>query len=112
MTSPSHRYRITVTPIEADGLPCLRRCAIEFEHRDRIDWMRLLESIQDVLCRAIESGGSTIRDYRTAEGVEGAFQWTFQVYGKAGQPCPACGRALTSKTVAGRTSTFCAFCQK
>lgn len=46
MTFPSHRYRITVTPIEADGLPCLRRCAIEFEHRDRIDWMRLLESIQ------------------------------------------------------------------
>ena len=46
MNTPQHRYRITVTPIEADGLPCQRRCAIEFEHRDRTDWMRMLESIQ------------------------------------------------------------------
>lgn len=46
MTSPSHRYRITVTPIESDGLPCSGRCTIEFEHRDADDWMRLLESVQ------------------------------------------------------------------
>ena len=46
MNAPQHRYRITVTPVEADGLPCGGRCAIEFEHRDRADWMRLLESIQ------------------------------------------------------------------
>lgn len=46
MSAPLHRYRVTVTPIEADGLPCQGRCAIEFEHRDRADWMRLLESIQ------------------------------------------------------------------
>lgn len=72
---------------------------------------RLLEAIQDVLRRAIASGGSTIRDYRSAEGVEGAFQWTFQVYGKAGQPCPSCGRKLASAVVAGRTSTFCTRCQ-
>lgn len=46
MTSPSNRYRITVTPIESDGLPCSGRCSIEFEHRDADDWMRLLESVQ------------------------------------------------------------------
>lgn len=46
MPAPAHRYRITITPIEDDGLPCSGRCAIEFEHRDSDDWMRLLESVQ------------------------------------------------------------------
>jgi len=71
----------------------------------------LFTAVRDVLCRAIDAGGSTIRDYRTAEGVEGSFQWTFNVYGRAGEPCPACGRKLTSGKVAGRTSTFCPVCQ-
>ena len=43
MTSPSQRYRITVTPIEKDGLQCSGRCTIELEHRAQQDWMRLLE---------------------------------------------------------------------
>ncbi|WP_369916086.1 DUF3861 family protein [Xanthomonas sp. NCPPB 3005] len=42
----SQRYRITVTPIEADGLQCQGRCTIEFEARCRQDWMRLLEAAQ------------------------------------------------------------------
>jgi hypothetical protein len=46
MSAAAHRYRITVTPIEKDGLPCSGRCAIEFEHRDADDWMQLLESVQ------------------------------------------------------------------
>ncbi len=45
-THAPHRYRITVTPIEKDGLPCSGRCSIEFEHRDAADWMRQLESVQ------------------------------------------------------------------
>lgn len=44
MASPSTRYRVTVTPIEKDGLPCSGRCTIELEHRARQDWMRLLEA--------------------------------------------------------------------
>lgn len=43
MTSPAQRYRITVTPIEKDGLQCSGRCTIELEHRAQQDWMRLLE---------------------------------------------------------------------
>lgn len=43
MASPSQRYRITVTPIEKDGLQCSGRCTIELEHRAQQDWMRLLE---------------------------------------------------------------------
>ncbi|GFK92754.1 Formamidopyrimidine-DNA glycosylase [Fundidesulfovibrio magnetotacticus] len=71
----------------------------------------LLAALQEVLQRAIEAGGSTIRDYRTAHGVEGSFQWSFQAYGRAGQPCPRCARAMESARVAGRTSTFCRACQ-
>lgn len=42
----SHRYRITVTPIEADGLPCNGRCTIEFEQHSAHHWMHALESTQ------------------------------------------------------------------
>ncbi|KAF1711517.1 DUF3861 domain-containing protein [Pseudoxanthomonas kalamensis DSM 18571] len=48
MEMPSHRYRITVTPVEDDGLPCNGRCTIEFEHRDSDNWTRLLESARRV----------------------------------------------------------------
>lgn len=43
-SSSSPRYRITVTPIESDGLPCTRSCTIELEHRAQQNWMRLLEA--------------------------------------------------------------------
>ncbi|MEL4892268.1 DUF3861 family protein [Xanthomonas protegens] len=42
----SQRYRVTVTPIQDDGLPCQGRCTIELEARCRQDWMRLLEAAQ------------------------------------------------------------------
>ena len=46
MSSSKHRYRITVTPIEADGLQCSGRCTIEFEQRSPRNWMRELEGAQ------------------------------------------------------------------
>ncbi len=73
---------------------------------------KLLAAVQEVIHRAIAAGGSTIRDYRTPDGVEGGFQHQFTVYGKAGEPCPGCRAVLVSTKVAGRTSTFCPQCQK
>ena len=46
MANRSHRYRITVTPVESDGLPCLSRCTLEFEHGCHDDWTRILENVQ------------------------------------------------------------------
>ena len=46
MSNNSYRYRITVTPVEDDGLPCQGRCTIEFEHACHDDWMRILEAMQ------------------------------------------------------------------
>jgi formamidopyrimidine-DNA glycosylase len=73
---------------------------------------RLLGAVQAVIAQAIAAGGSTIRDYRTPDGVEGGFQNHFQVYGKSGEPCPACAAPLTHAKIAGRTSTYCRKCQK
>jgi len=74
--------------------------------------MRLMAALQRVLKAALAAGGSSIRDYRTAEGLEGAFQYDFNAYGRAGLPCPRCGAAMISMKVAARTSTFCPNCQE
>jgi len=46
MSSPKHRYRISVTPIETDGQQCSGRCSIEFEQRSQGNWMHQLEAAQ------------------------------------------------------------------
>lgn len=46
MSPQIHRYRITVTPIEKDGMQCSGRCTLEFDQRSPENWMRLLESAQ------------------------------------------------------------------
>lgn len=73
--------------------------------------VRLCAVLQDILREAIAAGGSTISDYRNAYGKSGIFQNRFQVYGKKGAPCPACGQPLHASPVAGRTSTHCPHCQ-
>jgi formamidopyrimidine-DNA glycosylase len=74
--------------------------------------IQLCSELQRILLEAIAAGGSTISDYRNAYGKSGIFQDSFEVYGKKGQPCPACGRALKAEQIAGRTSTHCPRCQK
>lgn len=69
-------------------------------------------ALQAVLKKAVAAGGSSIRDYRNASGKPGEFQNQFLVYGKKDEPCPICGRLFEVRKVAGRTSTFCANCQR
>ena len=73
---------------------------------------RLHAALQEVLREAIAANGSSIHTYRDAHGDSGAFQNSFRAYGRAGQPCLACGTKLTRTTVAGRTTTYCRKCQK
>ena len=73
---------------------------------------RLLTSLKDVLLLSISQCGSSIRDYRDANGNVGAFQNSFAVYGRSGQACRACGRALEKVKVAGRATVYCPHCQK
>jgi formamidopyrimidine-DNA glycosylase len=73
---------------------------------------RLAGAIRDVLAESIQSGGSTLRDYRDAAGQAGSFQSRHRVYGRGGEPCPACGTRLTQTTIAQRTTVYCRRCQR
>lgn len=65
-----------------------------------------------ILQLGIEKGGSTIRTYRNALGLDGTMQDYLQVYGQTGQACPRCGTAIQKIQVGGRGSHFCPKCQK
>jgi formamidopyrimidine-DNA glycosylase len=73
----------------------------------------LYTAIRDILQRAIDASGTTVRDYRTGTGESGTFQLELQVYDRAGEPCRRCGRALaTTHAIDGRQTTLCAWCQR
>lgn len=72
----------------------------------------LLETIRAVLNESIAACGSSIRDYRDANGDAGAFQNLFRVYGRAGQECFTCESVLQKTAVAGRATVFCPNCQE
>ena len=74
----------------------------------------LVPIIREVLVEAIEAGGSSLRDYRQADGELGYFQHSFQVYGREGDPCatPGCGSAIARIVQSGRSSFFCPTCQR
>ncbi|MFA5235524.1 MAG: bifunctional DNA-formamidopyrimidine glycosylase/DNA-(apurinic or apyrimidinic site) lyase [Bacilli bacterium] len=72
---------------------------------------RLLEYSKTVLAEAIEAGGSTVRTYHAAQGVDGRFQQKLLAYDRGGEPCLRCGHPLTKIKVKGRGSTYCPRCQ-
>lgn len=72
----------------------------------------LVPVIRHVLEQAIEKGGSTIRDFRQAGGSEGYFQNEFMVYDRAGESCKVCAQPIRQKTLGGRSSFWCASCQR
>lgn len=73
---------------------------------------RLMDAIQGVLRLSIEQCGSSIRDYRDADGNVGAFQNSFQAYGRGGQPCVNCGAPMEKIKLGGRATVYCPRCQK
>jgi len=80
--------------------------------RQRSD--RLVPIIRDVLSEAIEAGGSSLKDYRQADGELGYFQHSFDVYGREGEPCKTDGCAGTIRriTQSGRSTFLCTQCQR
>ncbi|HCZ00352.1 MAG: DNA-formamidopyrimidine glycosylase [Rhodobacterales bacterium RIFCSPHIGHO2_02_FULL_62_130] len=73
----------------------------------------LVPIIRQVLAEAIEAGGSSLRDYRQADGELGYFQHAFQVYGREGEPCltPGCQSHIARIVQSGRSSFYCPACQ-
>jgi formamidopyrimidine-DNA glycosylase len=84
---------------------------------DRIAQPRLaalVPLIRDVLTEAIAAGGSSLKDYRQADGELGYFQHNFDVYGREGETCrtPGCGAAIRRIVQSGRSSFYCPQCQR
>jgi len=73
---------------------------------------RLVAEICRVLNRAIALGGTSLRDYTDSQGVNGNYQHAASVYGRTGQPCQVCGRDIKRVRIGGRSSHFCANCQR
>jgi formamidopyrimidine-DNA glycosylase len=66
----------------------------------------------DVLRRAVEGRGTTVRDYRTGTGEVGEFQERLAVYGREGEPCRRCGhRVVLTHLIDQRATYFCPWCQ-
>lgn len=84
------------------------RDAADITERECAD---LAGAIRRTLRRAIESGGSTIRDYRDADGNAGTASLHHAVYGRSGQPCRVCRHRLSSGLLAQRTTVWCPVCQ-
>lgn len=73
---------------------------------------KLAQAIRETLAAAIEQGGSTLRDFRGADGRAGYFQQTYFVYDRAEEPCRLCGKAVRQIRQGQRSTFYCASCQK
>jgi formamidopyrimidine-DNA glycosylase len=75
---------------------------------------RLASEIKAVLADAIRAGGSTLRDYKRADGTSGLFQNEFSVYDREEAPCtrPGCRGTVRRKTQGGRSTFYCPVCQR
>ena len=74
-------------------------------------YVQLAEAIRTVLGEAIRQGGTTLRDFQREDGRPGYFAQQLEVYGKQGEPCPACGSPIKALTIGQRSSYFCTKCQ-
>lgn len=73
---------------------------------------RLAEAINQVIAEAIEAGGSSLRDFASANGALGYFQHGFAVYDREGTPCPSCKAPIRRIVQSGRSSFYCPACQR
>jgi formamidopyrimidine-DNA glycosylase len=76
------------------------------------DMVKLWKAMRQVLGQAIESRGTSIRDYRDGDGLEGSYQDCLCVYGRESFPCPRCGGKIKRLRIAGRSSHICPRCQR
>ncbi len=74
----------------------------------------LADAIRSVLTEALEAGGTTLRDggFVNADGDSGYFSVNLSVYGREGEPCLKCGRAILRRVLAGRSAFYCPRCQR
>lgn len=72
----------------------------------------LRDAVRDVLLHALQRGGSTLRDFSSADGAVGHFQLEAMVYARAGEPCRRCGTPIRQIKQGQRSTYFCVQCQR
>jgi formamidopyrimidine-DNA glycosylase len=74
----------------------------------------LVDAVKAVLADAINAGGSSLRDYKRADGRLGRFQHRFKTYKREGRPCPrkGCGGTVRRIVQGGRSTFYCPTCQR
>jgi len=68
--------------------------------------------VKRILAHAIVRGGTTLRDFIAPDGAPGYFEQELAAYGRGGEPCPRCGRALKQAMIGQRASVWCGHCQR
>jgi len=71
----------------------------------------LVAEVKQILTRAIEQGGTTLKDFTNAEGKPGYFAQKLHVYGRGGETCTQCGQLLSEIRLGQRATVFCSVCQ-
>lgn len=74
--------------------------------------LKLWSAVREVLARAVETGGSTLRDFSGADGQAGHFQVEAMVYARAGLACRVCGSLIRTMRQGQRSTFYCPTCQK
>ena len=87
--------------------PTVQACRVT-----RIGYERLASQISQILARAIQVGGTTLRDFVGSDGQPGYFRQSLNVYGRAGQPCRVCSSQLKGMVLGQRSTVYCPTCQK
>ncbi|WJH42020.1 bifunctional DNA-formamidopyrimidine glycosylase/DNA-(apurinic or apyrimidinic site) lyase [Aliirhizobium terrae] len=82
--------------------------------RPKKELLALTDAIRAVIADAIAAGGSSLRDHIQTDGSLGYFQHSFSVYDREGEACrtPGCGGTVSRITQSGRSTFYCAACQK
>jgi formamidopyrimidine-DNA glycosylase len=75
-------------------------------------WQRVVDAVREVLADAIRQGGTTLRDYVSADGTPGYFRQELYVYERSGQPCRRCSTPIRHLVQGQRSTYFCPTCQK
>ncbi|MBY6019377.1 bifunctional DNA-formamidopyrimidine glycosylase/DNA-(apurinic or apyrimidinic site) lyase [Halomonas denitrificans] len=73
---------------------------------------KLVEEVKAVLARAIQQGGTTLKDFTQADGKPGYFVQQLNVYGRGGQACVQCGAQLKEIKLGQRATVYCGHCQR
>jgi formamidopyrimidine-DNA glycosylase len=75
-------------------------------------WRRVHAAVRATLQHALRAGGTTLADFRAADGRAGEFQVQLKVYGRAGAACGRCGRRIRRLELSGRSTFYCPACQR